>query len=79
MLFRSARLFKWHVDPAPLGLWVDRVDERGRSVATEVPASIFYHLVTALMQYLDKTGGQVEPFPLPALDMGKTAPKRGYG
>jgi mannose-1-phosphate guanylyltransferase/mannose-6-phosphate isomerase len=62
---RVARLFRWHIDPAPLGLWVDRIDERGRSAATEVPASIFYHLVTALMQYLDKTGGQVEPFPLP--------------
>ncbi|MGX5844342.1 AGE family epimerase/isomerase, partial [Mesorhizobium sp. ArgA1] len=61
---RVARLFRWHIDPAPLGLWVDRIDERGRSLATEVPASIFYHLVTALMQYLDKTGGQVEPFPL---------------
>ncbi|MGX9148438.1 AGE family epimerase/isomerase, partial [Mesorhizobium sp. 128a] len=56
---RVARLFRWHIDPAPLGLWVDRIDERGRSLATEVPASIFYHLVTALMQYLDKTGGQV--------------------
>ena len=62
---RVARLFRWHIDPAPLGLWVDRIDERGRSVATEVPASIFYHLVTALTQYLDKTEGQVEPFPLP--------------
>jgi mannose-1-phosphate guanylyltransferase/mannose-6-phosphate isomerase len=59
---RVARLFRWHIDPAPLGLWVDRIDERGRSVATEVPASIFYHLVTALMQYLDRTEGQVEPF-----------------
>lgn len=62
---RVARLFRWHVDPAPLGLWIDRIDERGRPVATEVPASIFYHLVTALMQYLDKTEGQVEPFPAP--------------
>jgi mannose/cellobiose epimerase-like protein (N-acyl-D-glucosamine 2-epimerase family) len=26
-------------------------------VATEVPASIFYHLVAALMQYLDRTKG----------------------
>jgi len=76
---RVARLFRWHIDPAPLGLWVDRIDERGRSLATEVPASIFYHLVTALMQYLDKTGGQVEPFPLSALDIGKTIPKQGYG
>jgi mannose-1-phosphate guanylyltransferase/mannose-6-phosphate isomerase len=52
---RVGRLFRWHIDPAPLGLWIDRIDDKGRSVATEVPASIFYHLVTALMQYLDKT------------------------
>jgi hypothetical protein len=31
------------------------------------------------MQYLDKTGGQVEPFPLPALDKGETVPKQIYG
>ncbi|MBZ9709265.1 mannose-1-phosphate guanylyltransferase/mannose-6-phosphate isomerase [Mesorhizobium sp. B2-1-8] len=76
---RVARLFRWHIDPAPLGLWIDRIDERGRSQATEVPASIFYHLVTALMQYLDKTEGQVEPFPIPALDLGKTVPARALG
>lgn len=52
---RVARLFRWHIDPAPLGLWIDRIDEKGRSVATEVPASIFYHLVCALTQYLDAT------------------------
>ena len=52
---RVGRLFRWHIDPAPLGLWIDRIDERGRAVATEVPASIFYHLVCALTQYLDKT------------------------
>ena len=52
---RVGRLFRWHIDPAPLGLWVDRIDEKGRAVAAEVPASIFYHLVTALMHYLDRT------------------------
>jgi mannose/cellobiose epimerase-like protein (N-acyl-D-glucosamine 2-epimerase family) len=52
---RVGRLFRWHIDPAPLGLWIDRIDERGRSLATEVPASIFYHLVYALTQYLDGT------------------------
>jgi hypothetical protein len=31
------------------------------------------------MQYLDKTGGQVEPFPLSALAMDKAVPKRVYG
>ncbi len=53
---RVGRLFRWHIDPAPLGLWIDRIDERGRSLADEVPASIFYHLVCALTQYLDRTG-----------------------
>jgi mannose-1-phosphate guanylyltransferase/mannose-6-phosphate isomerase len=52
---RVGRLFRWHIDPAPLGLWIDQIDERGRSLATEVPASIFYHLVCALTQYLDGT------------------------
>ncbi|MFD9901564.1 AGE family epimerase/isomerase [Mesorhizobium sp. NPDC059025] len=76
---RVARLFRWHVDPAPLGLWVDRIDERGRSLATEVPASIFYHLVTALMQYLDKTEGQIEPFPRQVGYEDRLAPRQNYG
>ncbi|MBZ9905252.1 mannose-1-phosphate guanylyltransferase/mannose-6-phosphate isomerase [Mesorhizobium sp. BR115XR7A] len=76
---RVARLFRWHIDPAPLGLWIDRIDERGRSQATEVPASIFYHLVTALMQYLDKTEGQIESFPMPALGLGKSVAARALG
>jgi mannose-1-phosphate guanylyltransferase/mannose-6-phosphate isomerase len=76
---RVARLFRWHIDPAPLGLWVDRIDERGRSLATEVPASIFYHLVTALMQYLDKTEGRVEPFPQTAADKCNTGSEAGCG
>lgn len=67
---RVARLFRWHIDPAPPGMWIDRIDERGRPVATQVPASIFYHLTTALVQYLDKTEGQVEPFPVPARSAG---------
>ena len=52
---RVARLFRWHIDPAPLGMWIDQIDEKGRALATAVPASIFYHLVSALMQYLDRT------------------------
>ncbi|TPK69187.1 mannose-1-phosphate guanylyltransferase [Mesorhizobium sp. B2-4-19] len=55
---RVGRLFRWHIDPAPLGLWIDRIDERGRSLASDVPASIFYHLVCALTQYLDGTAGE---------------------
>ena len=52
---RVGRLFRWHIDPAPTGLWIDRIDERGRSLTVEIPASIFYHLVSALTQYLDGT------------------------
>ncbi len=75
---RVARLFRWHIDPAPMGLWIDRIDERGRSLASEVPASIFYHLVTALMQYLDKTEGQVEPLSKSVLEMDNPSPARVY-
>jgi mannose/cellobiose epimerase-like protein (N-acyl-D-glucosamine 2-epimerase family) len=54
---RVGRLFRWHIDPAPTGLWIDRIDEKGRALSQEVPASIFYHLVCALTQYLDATEG----------------------
>jgi mannose-1-phosphate guanylyltransferase/mannose-6-phosphate isomerase len=49
---RIGRLFRWHIDPAPAGMWIDQIDERGRAVATEVPASILYHLVSAATRYL---------------------------
>ena len=49
---RVARLFRWHIDPAPRGLWIDQIDERGQARTNHVPASIFYHLVCGLSQYL---------------------------
>jgi mannose-1-phosphate guanylyltransferase/mannose-6-phosphate isomerase len=49
---RVGRLFRWHIDPAPQGMWIDLIDERGRTKAQDVPASIFYHLVCALTAYL---------------------------
>jgi mannose-1-phosphate guanylyltransferase/mannose-6-phosphate isomerase len=52
---RVGRLFRWHVDPAPKGLWVDRIDQSGRAIAGEVPASILYHLICALTEYLRTT------------------------
>jgi mannose-1-phosphate guanylyltransferase/mannose-6-phosphate isomerase len=55
---RVARLFRWHIDPAPKGLWVDRIDDKGRAVAADVPASILYHLVFALTRYLDFADAQ---------------------
>ncbi|KXF75426.1 mannose-1-phosphate guanylyltransferase [Paramesorhizobium deserti] len=50
---RVGRLFRWHIEPAPKGLWIDLIDEEGRARANDVPASIFYHLVCALTQYMD--------------------------
>ena len=50
---RVERLFRLHIDPAPRGLWIDRLDEDGRVLSADVPASIFYHLVGALTRYLD--------------------------
>lgn len=58
---RVARLFRWHIDAAPSGLWIDRVDERGIPRAEEVPASIFYHLVCAFGWYLDHTAPERMP------------------
>ncbi len=49
---RMARLFRWHIDPAPRGMWIDLIDEQGAARAKDVPASIFYHMVCALTQYL---------------------------
>jgi mannose-1-phosphate guanylyltransferase/mannose-6-phosphate isomerase len=49
---RVGRLFRWHIESAPEGMWIDLIDENGRSKAKDVPASIFYHLVCALTAYL---------------------------
>lgn len=53
---RVGRLFRWHIDPAPQGMWIDLIDERGRTKAQDVPASIFYHCVCALTAYLAAKG-----------------------
>jgi len=50
---RVGQIFRWHIDPAPKGLWIDAIDARGRGVSRDVPASILYHLVCALNHYLD--------------------------
>lgn len=50
---RVGRLFRWHIEAAPKGLWIDIIDETGRGRSKDVPASIFYHLVSALTQYVD--------------------------
>ncbi len=53
---RVGRLFRWHIDPAPRGLWIDLIDERGRSLAADAPASILYHIITALSAYMKRYG-----------------------
>ena len=53
---RVGRLFRWHIDPAPSGLWIDLLDERGRALAKDAPASILYHIVTALSAYMKRYG-----------------------
>ncbi len=55
---RAGRLFRWHIEPAPQGMWIDMIDEKGRAKSHEVPASIFYHLVFALTEYLGVAGPQ---------------------
>jgi mannose/cellobiose epimerase-like protein (N-acyl-D-glucosamine 2-epimerase family) len=52
---RVTTLFRWHLDSAPDGLWIDRIDEQGNSRSTDVPASILYHLTTAFKAYFDAT------------------------
>jgi len=52
---RVAKLFRWHIDPAPTGLWIDAIDVAGRGLSRDVPASILYHLVCALTHYLEST------------------------
>lgn len=62
---RVERLFRRHIDPAPRGLWIDRIDQDGRACVSAVPASILYHLVCALTRYLDAgargAGSAVQP------------------
>lgn len=37
---RVRRLFRWHIDSAPTGLWIDSLSEKGRSChAMSRPAS----------------------------------------
>ena len=63
-------------------LWIDRIDERGRSLATDVPASIFYHLVCALTQHLDGTakgGGEAKATSLPPPLSCRTSPRGEIG
>ena len=62
---RVANLFRWHLQPAKAGLWLDRVDATGASCSDHVPASILYHLVSALTLYLKHIEKNITPIYLP--------------
>lgn len=52
---RVANLLRWHIYPVEQGLWIDRVKANGTACSGDVPASILYHLVSALTLYLQFT------------------------
>jgi mannose-1-phosphate guanylyltransferase/mannose-6-phosphate isomerase len=49
---RIAIIFERHLNTERRGLWMDRIDANGNEVAQGVPASIFYHLMSAFSRYL---------------------------
>lgn len=46
-------LFATYLADAPAGLWMDEYDSHGRPMASEVPASMLYHMVSALAPIID--------------------------
>ena len=54
-----AAIFKYFLDPMPPGLWIDQIDPAGAPLSATVPASTFYHLLTAFCAVLEA----VEPAP----------------
>ncbi|WP_439273227.1 AGE family epimerase/isomerase [Pseudochrobactrum sp. HB0163] len=58
---RIETLFRWHLQPAQQGLWIDQIDHAGIKCSGFVPASILYHLVSALTLFLEKTGAKNMP------------------
>jgi mannose/cellobiose epimerase-like protein (N-acyl-D-glucosamine 2-epimerase family) len=43
-------MFRWHLDPAIPGGWVDHVDERGVLGSEDIPASTLYHLICCMTE-----------------------------
>lgn len=43
-------LFKWHLEPAIPGGWVDHVDEQGIPSSKDIPASTLYHLICCMTE-----------------------------
>ncbi|MCB1450090.1 MAG: AGE family epimerase/isomerase [Nitratireductor sp.] len=45
-------IFEAYLDPAPVGMWEDKIDSVGKVVSNEIPQSSFYHLVACFTDYL---------------------------
>ena len=43
-------MFRWHLDPAISGGWVDHVDELGAPCSEDIPASTLYHLICCMTE-----------------------------
>lgn len=48
-------IFEYFLDPAPAGLWIDRIDQTGKPACGTVPASTLYHLVVAFSAVIEAT------------------------
>ncbi len=48
------RLFRYYLDPAPKGTWLDVMDPENRPVPAPIPASTFYHLFSAFSFVLNE-------------------------
>jgi mannose-6-phosphate isomerase len=46
------RLFRYFLDPAPPGLWIERLDAKNAPLMAPVPASSLYHVFLAFSEYL---------------------------
>jgi len=43
-------MFRWHLEPAIPGGWVDHVDEQGIPSSKDIPASTLYHLICCMTE-----------------------------
>jgi len=44
------KLFKYHLDPAIPGSWIDQIDAEGKACSTSAPASTLYHLLYCMTE-----------------------------
>lgn len=48
-------IFEVHLDPAPLGAWIDHYDADGRPCVSTITAATGYHIVTAFIDVIEAT------------------------